>query len=367
MLTKLKYLSQSTLFIFLLFFTFEAEAKKDVANGIITDSITGEPIAHVEVFISGTTVGCITDGQGKFSLKLPFLPCALVADHISYKPYIKILQNSPPELKISLTPSVYSISEVEVKSKSNRRSNLRYFYSHFIPENRKKIEILNDSVLFFSRTDMKFTAKSNAPLIIVNRYLGYKITVLLDEFSVIRTNGPTGEQIRLNSNKGGVIKTLSGYYYYELLNDNSPKKMEEYVNNRRNTYYGSYRHLLKSIYEDDCEAQGFLINSFPEEESAGFIRTGNTISSGNVDEFNIDADSIHIYYYSDVNKNPMPVEETSWRRFYNQSYSKIYPTNEPFLLRQNGTSPKLTFVIIGLLFDKSFANSLPEDYVPTDF
>ena len=367
MFTQLRYLSLSSLFIFLIFFTFQVEAKKDVVSGIITDSITGEPVAHVEVFVSGTTVGCITDTQGKFSIELPFLPCVLVADHISYKPYIKILQNTPTELKISLTPSVYSISEVEVKSKSNRRSNLRYFYSHFIPENRNRIEILNDSVLFFSRTDMKFTAKSNEPLIIVNRYLGYKITVLLDEFSVIRTNGPTGEQIQLNSNKGGVIKTLSGYYYYEQLNETSHKKLEEYANNRRNTYYGSYRHLLKSIYEDSCETQGFLIHSFPEEESAGFIRTGNTILPGNINEFKIDADSIHVYYYSDVNKNPMPLVETSWRRFYNQSFSKIYPTDEPFLLRENGTSPKLTFVIIGLLFDKSFANSLPEDYDPIDF
>jgi hypothetical protein len=155
--------------------TFQEKIQSKSISGIVTNSETGKPIPHVEVFISGTTSGCITDSLGIFNLKIPFVPCTLVADHVAYKSFIKTVENDISKLKISLTPSNYTVDEVTITGKNKRKRNLRFFYSHFISENKSEIKILNDSVLVFKRDKMEFIASSNEPLIIINQLLGYKI------------------------------------------------------------------------------------------------------------------------------------------------------------------------------------------------
>lgn len=76
------------------------------------------------------------------------------------------------------------------------------------------------------------------------------------------------------------------------------------------------------------------------------------------------ADLLRIIYHYDDKKFPISEEHINDRNYYHIRKSTIYPGSEPFYIRSNGTSPKLTFVIDGLMVMKSFANSLPEDYEP---
>lgn len=39
-------------------------------KGIVTDSITGEPLPYVAVILNGTTIGATTDLDGAFTLSL---------------------------------------------------------------------------------------------------------------------------------------------------------------------------------------------------------------------------------------------------------------------------------------------------------
>ena len=106
--------------------------KKQFLSGNIIDTKTLKPIPHVEVFISGSTSGCITDSLGNFNLKIPFFPCTLVADHVAYESFITTLEKQKEKLKIALSPSLFSISEISVSGKNKRKRNLRFFYSRFI-------------------------------------------------------------------------------------------------------------------------------------------------------------------------------------------------------------------------------------------
>ena len=65
---------------------------QNTITGIVIDAQTQKPIVHAEVFISGTTTGCITNKDGSFSLESPFFPCVVVVDHVSYDSYIKTLK-----------------------------------------------------------------------------------------------------------------------------------------------------------------------------------------------------------------------------------------------------------------------------------
>ena len=332
-------------------------------TGSIIDAKTKKPIAHVEVFISGTSTGCITDKHGNFKLETPFFPCVLVVDHVSYDSFIKPLK-SAEKLKIELAPSVFAINEVNVSGKNKRKNNLRFFYSRFIPEDRSEIKILNDSVLVFQRGKMEFKASSNEALILENSVLGYLIKVVLEEFKVIALDGPNGKQIPLNSMNGGEVLQLSGFYFYEDLEKVLPDKKTYFSKNRRTSYYGSYRHFLKSIYDNNPEQQGFEVEASSPNQEAIFREIKETQTVNNAKEFIINADKVKVSYYFNDKKFPVSREEIEDRFYVNRRESFIYPSKESFLIRENGTSPKLSFVIDGLMVTKSFANSLPDDYVP---
>ena len=359
-------MTASRFFITILFtvlFAIQLFAQEKTIGGKVVDSETKLPIPHVEVFISGTTIGCISDSLGIFKLKAPYFPCTLVADHVSYQSFIKPL-NTANQLNIELSPSVFSINEINVSGKNKRKKNMRFFYSHFIPEHKNQIKILNDSVLVFQRDKMSFKASSNEALIVVNSFLGYKIRVVLEEFKVIALDGPNGKQIALNSIDGGEVMKVTGFYLFEPLDDKFPDKKAYYQKNRRTTYYGSYRHFLKSIYDKAPEKQGYEIEVFPAEEEAAFYQIASANDTNNSQEFVILAEKLKVNYHFDDNDFPIAQENIGDRFSFNLRQSFIYPTKKPFIIRENGTSPRLTFVIDGLMVTKSFANSLPEDYVP---
>jgi len=371
------FVGKHFLFVLLLFIglanssaktTFQIENQSKNISGVVTNSETGKPIPHVEVFISGTTSGCITDSLGMFSLKAPFIPCTLVADHVAYESYITTINKKLSELTISLIPSNFSVDEVLVTGKNKRKRNLRFFYSHFIPENRSEIKIINDSVLVFKRDKMEFIATSNEPLIIVNKLLGYKIKVILNQFIVYSVKSAGGARTPLNSSDGGFVSSMKGAYYYESMENDSPQKSTGFIRNRKLNYYGSYRHLLKAMYDEDILMQGFTLKSIPAnkgvEEFEEILLEENSTKLSSNKLFVFNAEKLEISYCYDDEKNPVNLNLMRNSKFYNYKFSTLYSSKEAFAIRENGTSPNLNFIIDGPLTPKNFTNSLPDDYLP---
>lgn len=348
--------------------TFLIKKQSKGISGIVTNSETGKPIPHVEVFISGTTRGCITDSLGEFNLKIPFVPCTLVADHVAFESFIKTVAKDTGELEISLTPSNYEVDEVIISGKNKRKRNLRFFYSHFIPENKSEIKILNDSVLVFKRDKMEFIAFSDKPLIIINQLLGYKIKVILNQFTVYSVKSAGGSRTPLNSVDGGIVSSLKGVYYYESLENNSREKSVGFIKNRRLKYFGSYRHFLKAIYDDDLKMQGFNIKAIPAnkevEECKEIIPSQNSIRTNSIKRFQFNTDKLEVSYCFDDEDKPVNLNFMRERSFYNYKISTLYSSKGTFSIRENGTSPNLNFIIDGPLAPKNFTNSLPDDYLP---
>lgn len=331
-------------------------------TGKVIDKDTRNPIPNTAIFVSGTTIGCITDSSGNFILRLPYLPCILIANHVSYEAYVSpVISNS--DIILELQASVYRIGEISVSGKDKRNRNLRFFYSHFIQKDQSKIKLLNDSVLKFERDKMSFKASCSEPLIIENKILGYRITAIIEEFKVTVQDGPGGEQLPLNSTNGGETMNLNGYFFYEPLNNLIPEKEYIYKENRRMAYYGSYRHFLKSLYDSDLPNQGFIVKSIPNDSTAFCQNKSDSLMLGEK-EFSIKADSLRIYYYYDRKMQPVPIKHLTNRHYVYQKTSRIYPTKDSFIVRRNGTSPRLTFIISGGMKVENFANSLPEDYSP---
>jgi hypothetical protein len=335
-------------------------------SGIITDATTGNPIPHVEVFISGTTIGTTTNEKGNFTLNAPFFPCTVVAEHVSYDSFVKNLDGNENELQIKLKPSIIEVAEIKIAGKSNRKQNLKFFYSRFIRENKKKFKILNDSILLFKKNENEFIAYSTEPLVIINKILGYKIKLKLISFRIYRTEFPGSMEIPLKNKKGMEYGKLSGYFYYEAIKSNSLREKLEYERNRRRFYFGSDRHFLKSIYDSNVEEQGFEMQVYPEgKDLLGFKVFKNYDKGDDRKNFLMDADSIKITYKFGKDRYPYPYENTKNSTVFNTETSKIYRTGNILSIGADGTSPDACFVIVGPMAPGTyFANSLPRDYSP---
>lgn len=81
-------------------------------HGTIIDE-TGEPMIGVSVLVKGTTVGTITDFDGKFSLDVPTGKSTLEVSYIGYKNQIIAIGNSTL-LNIKLQPDTQALDEVVV-------------------------------------------------------------------------------------------------------------------------------------------------------------------------------------------------------------------------------------------------------------
>ena len=93
-----------------------------IIKGIVTDSISKEPLPFVSVQIKGTTVGVMTDNTGRFSLKVPVGNHLLVISSIAYREKsIPLSDSKLINLKIQLYRRTHSMSEVVV-----RKRDLRY-------------------------------------------------------------------------------------------------------------------------------------------------------------------------------------------------------------------------------------------------
>lgn len=83
--------------------------------GVISDSITKEPIPFVNVYLLGTSVGATTGFDGKFSLKTQVNSDTLMVSYIGYKPRkIHIRQGVYQHFDIKLQTSNFELASVDI-------------------------------------------------------------------------------------------------------------------------------------------------------------------------------------------------------------------------------------------------------------
>ena len=114
----------SVILLTLLINGFFADAlAQNKVNGMITDSVTGEPLPFISVYMKGTTFGTMTDNSGKFSLSVPNSAKELYASSIGFTEKSIVLRpGKNTNLRFQLVPAFYKISEVIVKPKKRKYS-----------------------------------------------------------------------------------------------------------------------------------------------------------------------------------------------------------------------------------------------------
>ena len=105
----------------LLAFAWVAKSQNYMIKGIVTDSITGEPLPYVAVILKGTTIGATTDMDGAFTLSSSSKVRTLQVSYLGYtEKELKFVPGKAEHLKIQLAPTSINLSSRERKDIGRR-------------------------------------------------------------------------------------------------------------------------------------------------------------------------------------------------------------------------------------------------------
>jgi len=156
--------------------------------GVVYDKVNREPVIGAHVYLDRSSLFATTNANGRFVITVhSVVNLPLVVSHVSYQTTtVSHPFTSLPDT-IFVEERENALSEVVVSTgRYSRQQLLRAFRNEFLGsssvarscmiENEDKIEI------WFNPSTRKLMASCEEPIVIHNRYLGYKIYLTLEKF-----------------------------------------------------------------------------------------------------------------------------------------------------------------------------------------
>ncbi|MCP9292336.1 carboxypeptidase-like regulatory domain-containing protein [Gracilimonas sediminicola] len=235
-----------------------ASLPKTQFTGTVLEKESSEPIADAKVWVEGTTIHTFTDKDGVFSLAVPrgYYEIHVKAAGFEGDQTRAAIENSDGRihdfvLENQLSRGGYTDSN-EVSSfpdegqseKSNRQKEIaskeqkiNKFISYYINDNLD-CELVNPQALTFTDYDEEtLWVKGPIDLTVLNRDLGYKISITLNEYVSKEYSGIIGLNIDAD-------------YFFEEMTPKNQEQAETWEKNRLTYFNGSLRHFLIAMASD---------------------------------------------------------------------------------------------------------------------
>ena len=215
-------------------------------RGKILDHTTSEPIPGVNIYLNNSQIGTVSEIDGSFSLEVLFEGnVKLFFSHIGFKTIQATVDVSKVKsLKVLLEEDDTQLSEVEVSARRDKtwERQLKKFERLFLGNDKfaRSCEILNPWVIEFQETRQRFSATAGQVLNIQNNATGYKVAYYLEDFIL------EDDMILYN-----------GLASFQSLEPADRTQFVSWEKNRKSAYNGSFAHFLKSVLDDQVEANGF--------------------------------------------------------------------------------------------------------------
>lgn len=355
----------------LLSVAFIAQAQTGEIRGKVLDAKTLEPLPFSNVFINNTTLGVAADQNGNYLLNnIPVGPNEIVFSFVGYQSYQKKIQvkdGQSFQLDIRLLPDEKVLETVVVSGTRDKEwdKQLKKFEKVFFGNTKfaNSCKILNSWVLDFKESEINgkslFTATALRPLEIENSALGYKINYYLKSL--------------LSTSDG---YNIIGEVRFEELKSTDPKLVKAQNQNRVNAYYGSLRHLLKSIVAGKVKDEGFNLytdksgyenNPYRSENFAAQLdksieafNTGNLVlPEKNEGEFEIQIKKRLEIHYTRIRSTVRVYSDISYPVSWLQVNGGVVKVNSKGIVLNPGN-----LVVLGAMNDARVADLLPYNYSP---
>lgn len=230
--------------LFCVYFSFIRSCFSQIISGKIQTE-NGTVISNVNVYLDGTKISTVSTNDGSFQLDVQGQKSGnLIFQKDNYETSIFPLNQAiGKSVKVIINP-VKEIEEVVIIPYTEQayKDFINYFLDKFLGFDREGVTIKNPRTLKFSYDKKNQFLRVKAPqtLIIENKNLGYNIQYNLINFEADFKN-------KTNS-------YLGTSFFKET---NSKKNV---ILNRMNAYQGSLMHFFRSLYNNELEKDGFVVN-----------------------------------------------------------------------------------------------------------
>ncbi len=230
-----------------------SQQKSGIVYGTVKEKSSSKALVNVNVFISGTTLGTVTNNNGHFEIKgIPEGNYTIVASMIGYEhkiDKIEIENNKKYKIEFYLEEATYEIGTVEVSAAvpEEWKTNLSTFKKYFLgtTDYSNNCFIENEYNLDFIMDETgTLNVKCPVNLVITNKALGYKIECLLLLFTFAESNSS--------------VKYVYHTKFSEMTTSDKSEK-DEWENNRKMCYSRSLKRFLKFTVNNEFYNGGYLI------------------------------------------------------------------------------------------------------------
>ena len=229
--------------LFFFFFSVAVLYSQTISGKIQTEN--GNIISNVNVYLDGTKISAVSANDGSFQLDVQGQKSGnLIFQKDNYETSIfPVNQAIGKSVKVIINP-IKEIEEVVIIPYTEQayKDFINYFLDKFLGFDREGVTTKNQRTLKFSYDKKNKILKVKAPqtLIIENKNLGYTI------------------QYNLISFEADFKKKTTSYLGTSFFKETSSKK--EIILNRMNAYHGSLMHFFRSLYKNELEKDGFIVN-----------------------------------------------------------------------------------------------------------
>lgn len=267
---------------------------QNLLKGIVQESETKTPVAGASVFLSNTSIGTVTNNEGKFELALPAGRYNLVVSSIGYQTFSQVVITTAAlaPLTIALQPKASELENVVVApfEPDGWATWGTFLIENFIGTSgfAKECVIKNTNAIKFrnSKKTGELTAIAFEPLLIQNKALGYTIRYQLQTFSY-------------NFNTGYLL--YEGFPFFEPMAGGAARQ-KRWVARRKETYQGSMLQFMRSVYRNKIAETGFEMRALKKTPNNEKKRIQTLYTTGS--RAHIESNKDSTAYYEKVAKQP---------------------------------------------------------------
>ncbi len=258
------------LYLFLIFSLFSANldsfsqnSDKTVINGTVTDAKTGVPLTGTSVILVKTTVGTITDKDGKYHIETSVKADTILFSFIGYETESRSISRSVNQtIDVRLRLSAIALNEVIVNrgktTYKNKNNPAVALIEKVIDHKNSNREEKYDYLQYKKYEKLQF-ALSNVTE-------KFKKNNLFGKFTFIFDNIDTTKRIGNNVLPLYIKEAISDHYYRkepeatkEIVRDEKTTNIDQYLDNKGISAHLDYLYQNINIYDNEIL---FLTNKF---------------------------------------------------------------------------------------------------------
>jgi len=242
-----------------------------VVSGMVRELDSNSAVTGVNVYLSNTTIGKVTDSAGSFLLRN--IPCGtylLVVSGVGYEHHVQPINIRCADtlnIIIRVRSVVLKTPEYEVRAEVQKdwHDLLDKFISEFIGETNR-CTLVNPEVLNLWVSNDSLHAKTDSVLLVENYKLGYSLSIIIETFAWDLSRGCGSYLI---------------YPYFRQMTPRNDGEQNSWLINRDKAYNGSMKHFFSALVAGNVEDNRFSV--YTGQLSSLIQGRGNFINSSEIE------------------------------------------------------------------------------------